>query len=362
MGGHILSVAIVSGSGGLVGSEASQRFAAAGYDVVGIDNDMRRLFFGADASTLWNVDRLERSIGSGYWHFSVDIRNREAVRDVFRIYGREVEVVVHAAAQPSRDWGEREPSTDFAVNALGTLNLLEATREFAPEASFIFTSTSKVYGDAPNSLPLIELDTRYDIESGNRYHAGIREDMSIDACHHGVFGASKAAADLMVQEYGRSFGLNTVCFRTGTLAGKHQSATSHHGLLSYLMRCVISGTHFTVYGYKGKQVRDLMHASDLVTAFIEYSKNPRPAEVYNIGGGRKISFSIVEAIDRIQALTGKQMNWSYLSVMRAGDAIWWIGDSSKFETHYPKWALTHNLDMIFEEVHEMNVDRWSEAT
>lgn len=362
MGGHTLSVAIVSGSGGLVGSEAAQRFAAAGFDVVGIDNDMRRLFFGADASTLWNVDRLERSIGSGYWHFSVDIRNREAVRDVFRIYGREVEVVIHAAAQPSRDWGEREPSTDFAVNALGTLNLLEAAREFAPEASFIYTSTSKVYGDAPNSLPLIELDTRYEIESDHRYRGGIREDMSIDGCHHAVFGASKAAADLMVQEYGRSFGLNTVCFRTGTLAGKHQAATSDHGLLSYIMHCIVSGTHFTVYGYKGKQVRDLMHASDLVSAFVEYSKNPRPAEVYNLGGGRKVNFSIVEAIDRAEALTGKPMNWSYLSVMRAGDAIWWIGDNSKFEAHYPQWALTRNLDMIFEEVHETNVNRWSEAT
>jgi CDP-paratose 2-epimerase len=362
MGGQTLSVAIVSGSGGLVGSEAAQRYAAAGFDVVGIDNDMRRLFFGADASTLWNVDRLERIIGSGYWHFSVDIRNREAVRDVFRIYGREVEVVVHAAGQPSRDWGEREPSTDFAVNALGTLNLLEAAREFAPEASFIYTSTNKVYGDAPNSLPLVELDTRYEIESDHRYRDGIKEDMSIDGCHHAVFGASKAAADLMVQEYGRSFGLNTVCFRTGTLAGRYQSATSHHGLLSYVIRCAISRTHFTVYGYKGKQVRDVMHVSDLVSAFMEYSRNPRPAEIYNLGGGRRVNVSIVEAIDRAESLTGKQMNWSYLSVMRAGDPIWWIGDNAKFEAHYPQWALTRNLDMILEEVHEANVERWSEAT
>ncbi len=357
-----MSVAIVSGSGGLVGSEAAQRYAAAGYDVVGIDNDMRRLFFGADASTLWNVDRLQRTIGSGYWHFSVDIRNREAVRDVFRIYAREVEVVVHAAAQPSRDWGEREPSTDFAVNALGTLNLLEAAREFAPEASFIYTSTNKVYGDGPNALPLFELDTRYEIESDHPYRDGIKENMSIDGCHHAVSGASKAAADLMVQEYGRSFGLNTVCFRTGTLAGRHQSATSHHGLLSYVLRCAISGTHFTVYGYKGKQVRDLLHVSDLVSAFMEYSRNPRPAEIYNLGGGRKVNVSIVEAIDRAHALTGKQMNWSYLSVMRAGDTIWWIGDNSKFESHYPNWELRCNLDTIFEEVHEVNVERWSEAT
>ncbi|MGH2751106.1 MAG: NAD-dependent epimerase/dehydratase family protein [Actinomycetota bacterium] len=354
-----MSVVVVTGSGGLVGSEAARRFASAGYDVVGIDNDMRRLFFGSEASTLWNVDLLEREIGSGYWHFSVDIRNREAVRDVFRIYAREIEIVVHAAGQPSRDWGEREPSTDFAVNAMGTLNLLEAAREFASEATFIHTSTSKVYGDGPNGFPLVEQETRYEVESGHTYYDGVREDMTIDACHHSVFGASKAAADLMVQEYGRTFGLNTVCFRSGVIAGKQQSATAQHGLLSYLMRCVISGTHFTVFGYKGKQVRDVLHAADLVGAFVEYAKRPRPAEVYNIGGGRSINFSIVEAIERVQAMTGKQMEWSYLSVMHPGDPVWYIANNSKFQSHYPDWSPTLDLNTILEEIRATSLERWS---
>ncbi|MGH2827500.1 MAG: NAD-dependent epimerase/dehydratase family protein [Actinomycetota bacterium] len=354
-----MSVVIVTGSGGLVGSEAARAFGALGYDVVGVDNDMRRLFFGPHASTLWNVDLLERELGSGYWHFSVDIRNREAVMDVFRIYGERVAVVVHAAAQPSRDWGGREPSTDFAVNALGTLNVLEATRECSPGASFIFTSSNKVYGDHPNSFPLVELDTRYELEANHRYFSGISEDMAIDACNHAVSGASKAAADLMVQEYGRSFELNTVCFRSGTVTGKNQSPTERHGLIAYLIRCARSGGHYTVYGYKGKKVQDVIHVSDLASAFVEFSQHPRAGAIYNLGGGRRVNCSVVEAIERAQIVTGKQMNWSYLSAMRPGGIAWWITDNSKFQAHYPGWNMNYDLDQIFEEVNEADLERWS---
>ena len=354
-----MSVVIVTGSGGLVGSEAARVFAALGYDVVGIDNDMRRLFFGSDASTLWNVNRLERELGSGYWHFSVDIRNREAVMDVFRIYSENVAVVVHAAAQPSRDWGGREPSTDFAVNAIGTLNVLEATREFAPGATFIFTSTSKVYGDRPNGLPLVELDTRYELEPSHPYFRGVGEDMAVDACSHAISGASKLSADLLVQEYGRSFGLNTVCFRSGTVTGQNQSSTALHGYIAYLIKCAGSGGHYTVYGYKGKKVRDVIHVSDLAAAFVEFVKHPRTGETYNLGGGRRTNCSVIEAIELAQAVTRKRMNWSYLSAMRTGEPVWWIGDNSKFEAHYPGWGMTYDLERIFEEVHEANLDRWS---
>jgi len=354
-----VSVVIVTGSGGLVGSEAAKAFALLGYDVVGIDNDMRRLFFGSDASTLWNVDRLERELGSGYWHFSVDIRNREAIMDVFRIYGANVAIVVHAAAQPSRDWGGREPSTDFAVNALGTLNVLEATREFSPGASFIFTSSSEVYGDHPNALPLVELDTRYELEPSHPFFRGVGEAMAVDACNHAISGVSKLSADLMVQEYGRSFGLNTVCFRTGMVTGKGQSSTALHGFIAYAIRCAGTGSHLTVYGHKGKNVRDVIHASDLAGAFIEFVKHPRAGEIYNVGGGRRVNCSVIEAIERAEVVTGKKMNWSYLSAMRAGDTLWWIGDNSKFESHYPGWKPTYDLDSIFVELHEANLDCWS---
>ena len=264
--------------------------------------------------------------------------------DVFRIYGANVAVVVHAAAQPSRDWGGREPSTDFAVNALGTLNVLEATREFSPEASFIFTSSSEVYGDHPNALPLVELDTRYELEPTIASSAASSENMAIDACNHAVSGVSKLSADLMVQEYGRSFGLNTVCFRTGTVMGKAQSSTALHGFIAYAIRCAGTGDHYTVYGYKGKNVRDVIHASDLAGAFIEFVKHPRAGEIYNLGGGRRGQLFGHRGNRAGPGRYRKKMNWSYLSAMRAGDTIWWIGDNSKFESHYPGWKLTYDLD------------------
>src|SRR5437762_2315289 len=258
-----MAVAVVTGSAGLIGSETVQFFCDLGFDVVGIDNDMRRAFFGDEASTAWNRDQLLGHFPERYRHFDIDIRDQAAVEELFRHYGVSIELVVHAAAQPSHDWAAREPLTDFTVNANGTLALLESTRRFCPEAVFLFTSTNKVYGDTPNTLPLIEQDTRWEIDSAHHYWEGIDEAMSIDASTHSLFGVSKAAADLLVQEYGRYFGLRTACFRGGCLTGPGHSGAELHGFLSYLMKCAVSGRHYKVYGYKGKQVCDNIHSFDL---------------------------------------------------------------------------------------------------
>ena len=291
-----MSIAVITGSSGLIGSEAAIYFGDLGLDVVGIDNDMRQVFFGPEASTSWNQARVQEALGDRYVHLDVDIRDRDGILALFREYGQSVELVIHTAAQPSHDWAAREPFIDFDINAVGTANLLEAVRLHSDEATFIFTSTNKVYGDRPNSLPLVELETRWEIEPGHTYGNGIREDMSIDACLHSLFGASKVAADVLVQEYGRYFGLRTACFRGGTLTGPRHSAAELHGFLAYVMRCVMTGTHYTVYGYKGKQVRDAIHSLDLISAFHEFFRAPRVGEVYNIGGGRFSNASVLEAI------------------------------------------------------------------
>lgn len=354
-----MSVAIVTGSAGLIGSEAALYFGALGMDVVGLDNDMRRVYFGEEASTSWNVRRLKAQLGSRYTHLELDIRDREGLMGVFGRYGKDIALVVHTAAQPSHDWAARDPFTDFDVNAAGTLNVLEATRRHCPEAPFIFTSTNKVYGDTPNRLPLIELETRYEIAPDHTYAAGIREDMPIDHTLHSVFGASKVAADVMVQEYGRYFGLRTACFRGGTLTGPQHSATQLHGFLAYVMRCAMTGTPYTVFGYKGKQVRDAIHSSDLIRAFHEFYKAPRVAEVYNIGGGRFSNCSVLEAIALAQGITGREMSWSYSEQNRVGDHIWWIGDNGRFQAHYPGWRLEYDVERILREIHEANLERWA---
>jgi CDP-paratose 2-epimerase len=351
-------VALVTGSGGLIGSEAALHFGSLGFDVVGVDNDMRRTFFGEEGSTSWNVSRVGSALGARYTHHHLDIRDRDGILGLFSRYGTAIGVVVHAAAQPSHDWAAREPFTDFDINAVGTLNLLEATRRHAPEAPFIFTSTNKVYGDRPNALPLRELETRWEIEAGHEYEDGIREDMPLDECLHSIFGASKVAADVMVQEYGRYFAMPTVCFRGGTLTGPQHSAAQLHGFLGYVMRCAMTRTPYTVFGYKGKQVRDAIHANDLVRAFEAYYRDPGVAKVYNIGGGRTSNCSVLEAIVRAQEITGEEMQWSYAEANRVGDHVWWIGDNGRFEAEHPHWKVEHDVDDILTEMHEANLDRW----
>jgi CDP-paratose 2-epimerase len=354
-----VSVVVITGSGGLIGSEAALYFGDLGLDVVGIDNDMRRVFFGPEASTEWNRRRLEDSLGTHYHHYDVDVRDRDAIVAILTRYAGAVELVIHTAAQPSHDWAAREPFTDFDINAVGTLNLLEATRLHAPEAAFIFTSTNKVYGDIPNSLPLVELETRWEIEPGHTYENGIREDMPIDDCLHSLFGASKVAADVLVQEYGRYFDLPTACFRGGTLTGPHHSAAELHGFLAYVMRCVMTDAPYTVFGYRGKQVRDAIHSRDLIRAFDHFFRTPRLAAVYNIGGGRSSNASVLEAIALSEEITGKELRRSYTETNRIGDHIWWISDNGRFESHYPEWKLEYDVRRILEEIYEANRERWT---
>jgi CDP-paratose 2-epimerase len=354
-----MTVAVITGAAGLIGSEASRSFAALGYDVVGIDNDMRRVFFGEEASTSWNAKLLRKELGRRYRHLDIDVRDRDGILALFERFGEDIGVVIHAAAQPSHDWAASDPFTDFDINAVGTLNLLEAARRHAPSSVFIFTSTNKVYGDRPNQLPLVELETRFEIEPGHTYADGIREDMSIDDSLHSLFGASKVAADVIVQEYGRYFDMQTAVFRGGTLTGPGHSATELHGFLAYVVRCTITGTPYTVFGYKGKQVRDAIHSSDLIRAFQEFVRQPRVAAVYNIGGGRFSNCSVLEAIERCEQIVGRRLEWSYLERNRTGDHIWWIGDNAKFQSDYPDWTQTYDIDAILKEIHEFNLERWS---
>jgi CDP-paratose 2-epimerase len=352
-----MCVAVITGSAGLIGSEAAVFFAELGFDVVGIDNNMRQVFFGPDASTDWNRHRLERRLGSRYTHFDLDIRERDGVLRLFSRYQGSIGVVIHAAAQPSHDWAARDPIVDFTVNANGTLHVLEATRAFAPDAAFIYTSTNKVYGDAPNRLPLIEEPLRWEISPDHSYAAGIREDMSIDQSMHSLFGASKIAADVMVQEYGRYFGLHSACFRGGCLTGPRHSGTQLHGFLAYLMKCAATGAPYTVFGYKGKQVRDNIHSADLVHAFHEFYKAPRVGEVYNIGGGRFSNCSMLEAIELSQEIAGRELDWTYAASNRMGDHIWWVSDISKFAGHYPEWHMEYDVSGILREIHAGILER-----
>ncbi|MDQ2919561.1 MAG: NAD-dependent epimerase/dehydratase family protein [Verrucomicrobiota bacterium] len=342
---------IVSGSAGLIGSETVKRFATEGKRVVGLDNDMRSQFFGEEASTKPTRDLLVETI-SNYEHHDLDIRDALDVRDLFKANAGRIAAVVHTAAQPSHDWAARDPQMDFTVNANGTLNLLEGAREFCPEAPFVFTSTNKVYGDTPNRLPLRELEMRWEIELGHEYEPGISETMSIDQTKHSLFGASKAAADVLVQEYGRYFGLPTACFRGGCLTGPAHAGTELHGFLSYLMKCTVSGRPYRVFGYNGKQVRDNIHSFDLVEAFAAFIEAPRGGEVYNIGGSRHSNCSMREAIQLCEEISGRQLTWTYEEDNRIGDHIWWISDVRKFQQHYPGWKFRYGLREILEEIHE----------
>jgi CDP-paratose 2-epimerase len=356
-----MPIAIVSGSGGLIGSEAVRYFAEEGFDVLGIENDMRAYFFGPEASTAHVTAALEEELDT-FRSLDLDLRDAEGVEDVFARNACEIEVIVHAAAQPSHDWAASEPLTDFGINANGTLHLLEATRKHAPDASFIFCSTNKVYGDLPNALPLIELEKRLELPSDHPSYEGIDTSMSIDRSTHSLFGVSKAAADLAVQEYGRYFGMPTVCFRGGCLTGPNHAGAQLHGFLSYLMRCTVAGDLYTVFGYGGKQVRDNIHSADLVKAFAAYHEAPRPAAVYNIGGGRDSNCSMLEAIDLCEEIAGRELNWQLSDQARTGDHRWWISDLAEFRADYPAWSLEYGVDRILREIYEENVERWAVRT
>jgi len=347
-----MNIALITGSAGLVGSETVDFFSNKFDLVVGIDNDMRAEFFGQDASTTWNKNRLLQKI-KNYRHYDVDIRDKTLVEKIFVEYGNDIRLIVHSAAQPSHDFAAKDPFKDFTINANGTLNLLEMTRQYAPKAVFVFTSTNKVYGDTPNTLPLVELETRWEIDKSHPYYShGIDEHMSIDQSKHSLFGASKVAADILVQEYGRYFGLKTGVFRGGCLTGPKHSGAQLHGFLSYLMQCTVKGKPYTVLGYKGKQVRDNIHSYDLVNMFWHFYQNPRAGEVYNAGGGRHSNCSILEAIALCEKISGNKLNWPYSDINRLGDHIWWISDISKFKKHYPAWNYKFNMDDILLQIFE----------
>jgi CDP-paratose 2-epimerase len=356
-----MPTAIISGSGGLIGSESVQHFVQAGYDVVGLENDMRARFFGPSASTSHTTVRLLRDFGESFRSLEVDIRDADGVDRAFAEVAGSLELVVHTAAQPSHDWAAAEPQVDFGVNANGTLNLLEATRRHAPSATFIFCSTNKVYGDLPNYLPLIELEDRLELPEDHRYHRGIDTTMSIDASTHSLFGVSKAAADLLVQEYGRYFGMPTVCFRGGCLTGPNHAGAKLHGFLSYLMRCTMTGEAYTVFGYSGKQVRDNIHSADLVAAFEAFHRSPRCAAVYNIGGGRASNCSMIEAIRLCESIAGKELDWELSDANRIGDHRWWISDLDAFRSDYPGWDITYDIEDVLREIHNQNAELWLAA-
>ena len=339
---------LITGSGGLIGSESVKFFAEKGFLIFGIDNNMRQYFFGKEGDTSWNVKNLKKTVPN-YTHFDLDIRDNQKLEELFK--NNKFDLIIHCAAQPSHDWAAKEPQTDFGVNAVATLNLLESFRKYCPDAVFIFTSTNKVYGDTPNYLPIIELETRYELDKTHKYYErGIDESMSIDQSKHSLFGASKVAADILVQEYGKYFNLKTVCFRGGCLTGPAHSATELHGFLAYLVKCIANEKEYKIFGYKGKQVRDNIHSYDLVNAFYHFYKNPRSGEVYNMGGSRHSNVSMVEAIDKIEKILNKKAKITYLDQNRSGDHIWYISDVSKFQKHYPEWKYKYNIDMILQDI------------
>jgi CDP-paratose 2-epimerase len=355
-----IPVALVSGAGGLVGSAAARLLVESGYRVLGLENDMRARFFGPEASTEPVVRELDSAYEDFHW-LALDVRDAEGVDRLLQRHRGRLELVVHAAAQPSHDWAARDPHTDFEVNATGTLNLLESTREHAPDASFVFISTNKVYGDQPNGLPLVELETRLELPEGHRYFTGIDTSMSIDRSTHSLFGVSKAAADLLVQEYGRYFDLATACLRCGCVTGPAHAGVELHGFLAYLMKATVTGRPYTVFGHGAKQVRDNIHADDLAAACLAFHRRPRRAAVYNLGGGRVADCSMLEAIAASERIAGRPLDWSLSEDARVGDHRWWISDLSEFQRDYPEWRLERDTDSLLREIHDANRERWSAA-
>jgi len=349
---------LITGSDGLVGSEAVKYYCKKNYKVVGIDNNSRMKFFGNEASTLPNRKFLIKNF-KNYIHLDKDITNIVDIKDVFKQYGSKISLIIHAAAQPSHDWASTNPQLDFSINANGTLNLLECFREFCPEAVFIYTSTNKVYGDNPNKLEFVETKTRFDIKPGSLFENGINEKMSIDATLHSLFGVSKASADLMVQEYGNYFDLNTVSFRGGCLTGPGHAGTSLHGFLSYLAKCIVSEDQYLIFGYKGKQVRDNIHSLDLINAFDQFYKNPKKGIIYNIGGGKYSNCSLLEAISISEEIIGKKLDYKVIDEPRLGDHKWYISDLTKFKNDYPTWKILYDVPKIIEEIVRENSDKWT---
>jgi len=357
------NIIIVTGSGGLVGSSAVEKFISEGYTIIGIDNDMRKAYFGLEASTEWNILKLRETYKEKYLHLSIDIRDKYGLEQTFSKYKDQIKAIIHTAAQPSHDFPAIESKNillDFDVNARATLILLELTRLYCKEASFIYCSTNKVYGDTPNFLEYIETPTRYDLDISHMWYNGIDEIMSIDDTKHSLFGVSKASGDLLVQEYGKYFGMNTVCFRGGCLTGPAHSGTRLHGFLSYLMKCTMTGEMYYIYGYKGKQVRDNIHSYDLCNAFYEYIKKPIPGKIYNIGGGRENSCSILEAIEMCELISGKKLNYTYGVSNRIGDHKWWITSLVRFKYDFPDWKIYYNLTNILENIYSFNKERWKD--
>ena len=353
-----MGIAIVTGSGGLIGSESVRFFAEQGFDVIGVENDMRSVFFGAEASTTPTSERLVREVDGFRWE-QLDIRDGDGVAALFARHARDIELIVHTAAQPSHDWAASDPQTDFTVNANGTLNLLQAARDHCPTATFIFTSTNKVYGDRPNFLPLQELETRLELPEDHRWYGGVDTEMSIDLTTHSLFGVSKVAADLAVQEYGRYFDMPTVCFRGGCLTGPQHAGAKLHGFLAYLMRCTVTGTPYTIFGYGGKQVRDNIHAHDVVRAFAAFHADPKAAAVYNLGGGRTSNVSMIEAIALCEQITGRELDWTLSDEARIGDHRWWVSDLAPFQADYPAFEVTFGIEDVLRDIHASNVEHWT---
>ncbi len=346
-----MKIALITGSCGLVGSESVEFFIKKKFKIIGIDNNFRKFFFGKNASTLWVKNFLERKYSKNYKHFNTNIVNIKEIEKIFKKYKKNIKIVIHSAAQPSHDWAASNPELDFSVNAVGTLNLLKLTKKYLKkETPFIYMSTNKVYGDNPNKLKIKEKKLRFELDKKNNYYNGIDESMSIDKCVHSFFGVSKLSADLMVQEFGVNFGMNTVCFRAGCITGSKHSGAKLHGFLSYLVKKCLSEKKYTIIGYKGKQVRDNIHSSDLVNCFWEYYKKPKKGVVYNIGGSRKCSCSILEAINIIEKKIKTKISLNFQKKARIGDHIWWISNNNKFMKDYPNFKIKYNTEKVIEEL------------
>ena len=346
-----MSIALITGSSGLIGSESAYFFSLKGFDIVGIDNNMRQFFFGKDGSTIWQKKKLKENIKS-YKHFDVDIRSYVNLEKIFKKYKKKISIIIHCAAQPSHDYGKNFPILDFNVNATGTLNMLELTKKYCPESVFINMSTNKVYGDNPNKLNIVEKSKRWELKNYDKNFKGIKENFSLDNCTHSFFGVSKVYSDLIAQEYGKNVGLKTVSFRGGCITGPNHSGAKLHGFLSYLVKASIKNKKYLMIGYKGKQVKDNIHSSDLVNCFWEVYKNPKKGEVYNMGGGRKSNCSIIEALDLVEDISKIKIEKKYVKENRVGDHIWYISDLSKFQKDYPKWKQEYNTKKILEELIE----------
>mgnify|MGYP006084779079 FL=1 len=344
-----MSIVLITGSNGLVGSESVNFFSDKGFEVIGVDNDLRKYFFGKNASTKWQ-NKILKKRNKNFKNYTADIRNFQSLNKIFRKYKKNIKLIIHCAAQPSHDYGKTNPVVDFNVNATGTLNLLELTKKYCPDSPFIFMSTNKVYGDNPNKLNLIKNKNRYELPSKNKYLKGINEKFSIDDCTHSFFGVSKTYADLIVQEYGKNLGLKTVSFRAGCITGPNHSGTELHGFLSYLVKKTLKEKKYKIIGYEGKQVRDNIHSFDLVKCFWEFYKKPRMGEVYNIGGSRHSNCSVIEALNYVEKYAKIKIKRSFIRQNRVGDHIWYISDNSKFKKHYPNWKQSYNIKRIIKEL------------